>query len=332
MVTRRLLLAAMATTAIAASLPVSAYAENRKISLQLAWLPDNGTAGEFTALEKGYFAEKGLDVVILAGGPGANPVQETLSGVAEISIAYAPALMYAADKSLPIKTFAAALQVAPLSFYTLGEAGIESVADWKGKRVAAAQSAAAQIKALLHHAGLEWEDVEFLTGQIPALLVGQTDVVAAWPTNLTELAPLFAHPGGYNMQRIFDNGLEFQSNYYIAKTETIANDADMLAAFLEAVDMGWNYAADHPEEAISFVAKHNQALNQADEVAALKTALEGGFIYNGDTAELGFGNIDSERWQRTLDLYAEIGEVRADLTAEDVFDGSILELADRTKR
>lgn len=332
MVTRRQIMAALASSVIVASLPVPAFAENRKVTLQLAWLPDNGSVGEITALEKGYFAEKGLDVEILPGGPGANTIQETLSGVADIAVTYAPPLMYAADKSLPIKTFAAALQVAPLSFFSLGESEITSVADWKGKNVASDQAAAAQVKALLHHAGLSWEDVEFEVGRIPALMQGQADIVSAWPTNLTELAPVFAHAGGYNMQRIFDNGLEFQSNYYIATTATIDSDPEMLAAFLEAVDMGWDYAADHPEEAMSLVAKHNEALNQANEIAAFETALAGGFIYNEDTVEFGFGNIDAERWQRTLDLYAEIGEIRADLTAEDVFDASILALADRTKR
>lgn len=332
MITRRLLVAAMAATALTTVMPAAVHAENTQLKLQLAWLPDNGAAGEITALEKGFFAEKGLDVVILPGGPGANTIQETLSGVADIAITYAPSLMYAADKSLPVKTFAAAFQLAPLSFFSLGEAGIESVSDWKGRKVAAAQGAAAQVKALLHHAGLSWEDIEFQAGQVPALLLGQADIVAAWPTNLTELAPLFEREGGYNMQRIFDNGLEFQSNYYIATTQTLADDPEMLAAFLEAVDLGWSYAADHPEEAISYVFKHNQALNQDDEVAALKVALEGGFIYNEDTATHGFGNIDAERWQRTLDLYAEIGEITPELTANDVFDPSILALAQRTKR
>ena len=338
MTTRRNVLTSVASfvlvsmTVAATLVPGAALAENRKIKLQLAWLADNGSAGEVTALKMGYFAEKGLDVEILPGGPGSNTVQETVSGTADIAISYAPPLMYAANRHIPVKSFAASFQVAPLTFWSLGETDITSVSDWKGKTVAAGKGASAQIKALLHNVGLGMDDITFIDGRIPALMLGQADVAAAWPTNLTELQPLFAHPGGYNAQRIFDSGLEFQSNYYIAKIETIENDSDMLIAFLEAVDKGWSYAADHPEEAISYVAEMNEALNQANEVEALKVSLDGGFIYNDETLEYGFGNVDPDRWQRTLDLFAAIGEIDDSLTADDVLDNRVLDAAMRTKR
>lgn len=334
MISRRFLLTTVGMLGIAAAIPAalsSAFAEDKQVKLQLAWLYNAAAAGEIVALKNGYFAEKGLDVEIMPGGPGSNTVQETLSGVAQISVTYAPEVMYAANQGLPIKTFGAAFQKAPLTFYSLGEANIKSVADWKGKRIGAGQGATAQVKAVLEHNGLKFEDIIFIQAQVPGLLQGQVDVVAAWPTNVAQNAPILSHAGGYNTQSIWDNGLQFQSNYYIARQDTIEGDSDMLTKFLEACDKGWAYAADHPEEAIDMVASMSSAIEKGKELASLKVIV-GDFIYTDETREHGFANVSKDRWNATLQVYAKIGEVRPELGADDVFDDRILRAAQRTKR
>ncbi|BCH20486.1 hypothetical protein MesoLjLc_02710 [Mesorhizobium sp. L-8-10] len=334
MISRRSFLAAAATLAVTAGalgFAGPASAQEKQVKLQLAWLYNAASAGEIVALKKGYFAEKGLDVEILPGGPNSNTVQETLSGVAQIATTYAPEIMYAANQGLPIRTFGAAFQKAPLTFYSLAESNIKSVADWKGKRVGAGQNAMAQVKAVLDHSGLKFEDITFIQAQVPGLLQDQVDVVASWPTNVAQNAPIIQHPGGYNTQSIWDNGLQFQSNYYIARADLIAADSDMLVKFLEACDKGWAYAADHPEEAVDMVASMSSAIEKDKELASLKVIVKD-FIYSDDTREHGFGNISKDRWDTTLQTYAKIGEVKPDLTADSVFDDRILKAAQRTKR
>jgi NitT/TauT family transport system substrate-binding protein len=334
MTTRRSLLATglMMLAGVLALPTHDAAAANRKVRLQLAWLPNSAEAGEIVALKKGYFADVGLDVQILPGGPGSNPIQETLAGVADIGIAYAPQIMYAANKGLPIKTFAASFQKAPLTFYSLGQSNIKSIKDWKGKRVGAGQDAEAQVKAILDFNGMKMDDITFVQAQPPALMQGQVDVVASWPTNLAQIQPITSNPGGYNTQSIWDNGLQFQSNYYVATTTTLANDTDMLVKFIEAADKGWAYAANHPEEAGKLIATMSSGLDAKKEEASLRVTLDQGFIYNDETKKNGFGNIEPDRWQRTLDLYAKIGEIKNGMTAANVFDDRVLKSSTRTKR
>jgi NitT/TauT family transport system substrate-binding protein len=318
-----------AAVAFAASGPVSA--QSTEFTVQLAWLPNAATAGEIVALRNGYFEEAGLDVTLLPGGPGANPIQELLSGTAEVSLGYAPQIMYAAERGLPVTSFAASFQKAPLSFVSLGESNITSVSDWTGKRVGAAQSAIPQIKAVLHHNNMAFEDITFVQAQVPALLQGQVDVVATWPTNVAQNKPIIDHPGGSNDQAIWDNGLQFQSNYYIARKETIANAPDQLAAFLEAVDRGWAFAVDNPEETVEILVSYAPALEADKELASLQVIVDS-YIYSDETAAHGFGHISTDRWQQTLDTYVAIGEIGSDVTAEDVFDASVLEATNRTHR
>lgn len=335
MTTRRHLLNAATALAVTVSFGLAAGpadAQTRKIRLQLAWFATAASAGEIVALKNGYFAEAGLEVEIIPGGPGTSAVQETLAGVADIAVAYAPQIMYAANQGLPIKSFAASFQTAPLTFYSLAEKGITSVKDWKGRTIGAGPDARAQIMAVLDYHGMKLEDITYVQAQPPALMQGQVDVVASWPTNVAQNKPITSHPGGYNTQSIWDNGLEFQSNYYIAQTSMIENETEMLVKFLEAVDKGWSFAADNPEKAVEMVVSMAPGLDGPLEVATLKVVFEGGYIYNDDTRAHGFGNIDADRWQRTLDTYARIGEIKSGLSAADVFDARVLVAAKRTKR
>lgn len=267
----------------------------------------------------------------MPGGPSTNPIQEALSGVAQISVGYAPEIMYAANQGLPIKSFAATFQRAPLTFYSLGEANIRSIRDWKGKRIGASQASIPQIKAVLHLKGMKFDDIKFVQAQVPALLQGQVDAVGSWPTNVAVNAPIVSRPGGYNTQSVWDNGLQFQSNYYMAPDRTIRNDSETLVRFLEAADKGWAYAADYPEDAINLVVSVSSALNKDQELASLKIITRD-FIYTDATRESGFGTVSKERWNATVKSYADIGEIKRGLSADDVFDDRILKGARRTRR
>ena len=306
-------------------------AEAEDFTIQLSWLPNASNAGEIIALKKGFFEEAGLDVTILPGGPSANAIQEVLSGTAEVAIGYAPQIMYAVERGLPIMSFGASFQKAPLTFYSLAEKEISSVADWKGQRVGASQSAEPQLKVLLNNVGLALSDITFVQAQVPALLQDQVDVVATWATNVAANQPVLDHPGGYNEQSIWDNGLQFQSNYFITRKDMMSKQSDALKAFVAAADKGWAWVADNQDAAVDLLTEFAPALDKAKEKASLAVIIED-YIYTGETAEHGFGYVSPNRWQETLDRYAALGEIKDSLTAADVHDGSILEAVDRTKR
>ena len=330
-VRRTILKGIAACYAASALLGSSAAVQSEPLSVQLSWLVDAGSIGEVVALQKGYFADRGLDVELLPGGPTANAIQELLGGTVDIAVGYAPQIMYAANNKLPIISFAATFQKAPLTFFSLGEKNIMSIKDWKGMRIGSAQSALPQVIAILDYNGLSLEDITFVQAQVPALLQDQVDVVGAWPTNTAALEPVTSNPGGYNTQSIWDNGLQFQSNYLIATKPTLDEKADLLAAYLEAVDAGWSFAADNPGEAIDILVAYAPALNPEKERAALDVMVSE-YVFTDETMEYGFGNVSSERWQQTLDTYIAIGEIDSSMTHADVFDSRILDSVETTKR
>ena len=63
------------------------------VKLQLKWKHQFQFAGYYAAIEKGYYAEEGLDVTLLEGKPGGNEIEEVLSGRANFGVGMADVLL-----------------------------------------------------------------------------------------------------------------------------------------------------------------------------------------------------------------------------------------------
>ncbi|MFB0935336.1 MAG: ABC transporter substrate-binding protein, partial [Propionivibrio sp.] len=63
------------------------------VNLQLWWKHQFQFAGYYAALEKGYYRDAGLDVLIHEGTPGKAPVDEVLAGRAEYGAANSEVLL-----------------------------------------------------------------------------------------------------------------------------------------------------------------------------------------------------------------------------------------------
>ena len=145
------------------------------------------------------------------------------------------------------------------------------------------------------------------------------------------MAPIRALPDCCNSQAIYDNGLPLQSNFYMVRKETLENDQEMLVSFFEAVQKGWEFATDNPEKTIEILIDYLPALKVDEQLNSL-TATTSGYMYSDDTAKFGWGHISKERWQEVIDVYVSIGELKSSLSADDMFNDSILKAANRTKR
>ena len=76
------------------------------IKTRLLWLNQAQFAGIYSAKEAGLYQNKGLDVSIVSGGPGINPVRMVASGSEDIGIASASDIVLAREKGVPVRSLA----------------------------------------------------------------------------------------------------------------------------------------------------------------------------------------------------------------------------------
>ena len=337
-ITRRALLKTGAAAAGALAMPalvssrVLAQSGTRTINMQLGWLGGGNQLGEVAAKHLGYFAEEGLEFAIQAGGPSIDGVAIVASGRYEIGqVSSSPSLMLAASQGIPVKAIAVSAQQHPYAFFSLPANPIRTPQDMVGKKIGIQATGKVLLDALLKKAGIAESDVEvvIIGADMTPVLTGQVHAVTGWMTNTTAISVLGED---HIAMKLWDHGVQLYGNPYYATSDTIENDAEMLAGFLRAAGKGWEYAKANPADAVDLLLKEFPNLVRDDEIAAAEVMLA--HIFTPATAAGGWGTMDPAVWEAQIALYDELDQFSAGApTLDSVISMAALEAtaADRPK-
>lgn len=130
---RRHFLSAGAGAATLPFLPRAARAAT-PFTMQSAWINDAEFAGYFIGIDQGYYAEEGLDLTYLPGGPDVIPESSIIAGRADLSLTTPDTTIKAiVDQGAPFKIIGAQYQKNPIGIVSLAKAPIRTPADMVGK-------------------------------------------------------------------------------------------------------------------------------------------------------------------------------------------------------
>jgi putative hydroxymethylpyrimidine transport system substrate-binding protein len=204
--------------------------------------------------KRGYFADQGLEVEIIAPADPNDPPKLVAAGRADIAISYQPQLHIQKDQGLPL-TRIGTLVATPLNaLVTLADGPVDSVADLAGRKVGFSVGGFedALLRAMLAKHGVSEDAVELVNVNFaltPALLSGQVDgVIGAFRNFELNQLELEGQPG-----RAFypeEEGVPvYDELIFIANAETLEDDR--LPRFLDAVEAGVLYLINHPDESFA---------------------------------------------------------------------------------
>lgn len=325
-------MSALATTGTLMSVGKATAAGTYEVTMQLGWLASNGILGEIAADELGYYADEGLSLKIIAGGPNIDGVASVASGRANLgSISSSPSLMLARAAGVPIKCIAAGFQQHPFTYFSLKSNPVKTPQDLIGKKIATNGTARILLRALLAKNNISEEDVEVIVSgsDMGVLMTGQADVVTGWNTNTNALSVL-----GDQRQdmTLWDAGIQLYANPFYVTDATLAEHRDKVEAMIRVSAKGWGWVHDNPIQAVELLVERypNMDIEAEKEAVDLITA----FSFNDKTAQGGWGTMNAENWQAQIDIYDLLGQFEGDAPkVEELVDFSILEAtaADRPK-
>lgn len=219
----------------------------------------------YVAVEKGFFAEEGLNVEIVdtvAGG--ATAVQMVASGDVQGGLLSTMALINAVNTGLPVlgvTDIQSAFEEAPLEeFYVRADSGINSIEDLKGKKIAINL-----VKSSFHYtwlmalenAGMSADDVTFVNlsfdQQEAALMRGDVDAIGLMQPyspsarNNPELKQLYTAVDAFGERQfceIFINSVWAENN---------VEDAE---AFVSGIVKATKWIKDNQQEAKEIISKY----------------------------------------------------------------------------
>jgi len=294
-----------------------------EITLQLSWIFNEEFAGEYFADSKGYYEEAGFSAVNMVPGPetGVTPL---LSGSADIALSDSVAIGSAvAEQDAPLKIIGATFQANPFTILSLADGGnIATPEDMIGKRIGVQDSNTTLFNALLAANDIDPSEVEIVPVQYdPAPLVnGEVDGFVAYITN-EAISVEMAGLATTNLP-FAENGLPFVAETVTTTDQMIAENRELLKAFLVAEIKGWTDAVNDPQGGADLaldVYGTDLDLDPAKTLAGSEA--QNALVVSAETEANGLFTISEDLQKLTVESLAGAG---IDLEASDLFDLSLL--------
>lgn len=299
------------------------------MSLQLGWFANAQMAGEFAAIGKGYFKDAGVDVRIVPGGPSIDPVGVVASGSVPIgNVASIGVLVVGRSRGVPLKAFGAAFQRHPFAFFFLRGSGIKTPADFAGKTIGIQGTARPLLDAVLakYKVPREKVNVIIIGGTTTPLLTGQADVVTGWVINYAQNLPI---QGRADHFLLWDLGIRQYAYTYFTTDQVYNTRKDVLVRYLSAAAKGWQYAKEHPEEAVDFVMRATSGLDRDMEMPTWKISIP--YMSSIVTKQYGWGYMDPEIWKALSTTYHSLDQMPRLVQPEEIMTNEIV-LAAKTPK
>jgi NitT/TauT family transport system substrate-binding protein len=165
-----------------------------KVIFLIDWLPAGDKAVPYLGVQKGLFAEEGLDVTIQSGRGSSDVVTKLGTGAADIGTGGIAALLLArAQTTVPVKAVMSIYTMQPDAIFTTEDSGISTLKDVAGKNIATATFSSSNVSwpLVLRANGIDPAKVDLLKADpgalAPMLAAGKVAGTINWVT----VAPAF---------------------------------------------------------------------------------------------------------------------------------------------
>lgn len=273
---------------------------SEEITFVLDWTPNTNHTGLYVAIEKGYFAEAGIDVkVVQPPEDGAEVLVG--SGKAQFGVSFqdyiAPGLI--GDDPLPITAVAAIIQHNTSGIVSRAGEGMDTPKGLEGHKYATWDLPVekATLAQVMKADGGDFSKVELIpstvTDEVSALQSKSVDAIwifYAWAGIACEVAQLDIDYFAFaDIDPVFD----FYSPVVIANNDYLEKNPETAKAFLAALSQGYEYAIEHPQDAADILMKAAPELksNEALVYASQEYLAD---QYQADAAY--WGQFDADRW------------------------------------
>jgi NitT/TauT family transport system substrate-binding protein len=234
----------------------------KNVSLQLQWITQAQFAGYYVALDKGWYREEGLNLIIKPGGPEIDPVEQVDSGASDFGTAFLSDLTVNIQKGRSVLSIAQIQQMNGLLLIAKKSSGIRRPGDLAGKRIGIwGSNWEAQLNALLARERIAKKDVTILPQgfDMKPFINGEIDVASAMIYNeYHQVLESGIKPEDINIIEYSLYGLGFPGDTLFTRWGLSVDDPRLCLKMLRASLRGWQYAVENPKEAVSIVLKYDK--------------------------------------------------------------------------
>ncbi|PVA09275.1 ABC transporter ATP-binding protein [Pelagivirga sediminicola] len=234
---------------IAALLIAGPAAAQDRMTVVLDWFINPNHGPIVIAQERGYFADEGLEVEMIAPADASAPPKMVAAGQVDLALSYQPQLHLQVAEGLPLIRVGT-LIASPLNcLLVLKDGPVASVADLKGRKIgySVAGVEEALLAAILSAHDIALDEVEMINVNWslgPSVMSGQVDaVIGAYRNFELNQMEIEGVPGTcFYLEEV---GVpSYDELIYVANPETM--DSARIARFMRATEKATQYIVNHP--------------------------------------------------------------------------------------
>ncbi len=299
---------------ILSALPFLNASNLQKTSVQLMWFDQFQFAGFYTAIEKGFYKEVGLEVELKKYNDS-NVLDEVINKKSDFGIGSSSLI---ADKSngKDIVLLGSIFQSSPLILLTLKNSDINYIEDIKNKKIMITkeQQDFATFKSMIISKGINTSNLQFLehSFNIDDLINKKTDLMLAYITN----EPFLLKEKGYE-SRVFkpkDYGFDFYEDIIFTTKEFALNNPKLVKDFYKATIKGWEYAFNNIDEIAKLIHEKYNSQNKSLESFIFEANEMKKLAFDKDGK---IGTITQEKINLIINTYRVMGLIKNEINSED---------------
>lgn len=285
------------------------HAALRDVSFATDWKAQAEHGGFYQAIAKGFYADAGLNVTLLQGGPGINVPQLLVTNTIDFGIgsnSFIPINMVAAGA--PGKAVMAVFQKDPQVLITHPREDIQGIADMKGRPIMISDAAISSFWVWLR-AEFGFEDVQIrkYSYNLAPFIVDKNAIQQGY---LSAEPFLIKKEGGFDPQvyLLSDAGYPSYATMVLARTEMILAEPDVVQAFVDATIRGWyDYLYGDPTPGNKLIQRDNPEVDDDTLAQAIAKMKSYGLADSGEALKNGIGAMSHAQWSRFYTVMAGEG-------------------------
>ena len=295
----------------------------REVNVVLDWYPNAIHTFLYTAIERGYYEEEGLDVQIRFPSNANDALSMVAAGKAEIGMYYQQDLIQAvANQKAPIRSVGAIVQ-SPLSIIlSLKDKNITNPKDMVGKTIGYGGTVLSEslVKCMMESVGADASDVKMVDvgfDLMSSMTTGNVDATIGCLVN-HEVPQMEEEGFELNYFPVSGYGIpNYYEEVFLTNNKLLEEEPEVVAGFLRASKKGFDDFKADPDGCLAILMNNqneaNFPLTQSVEEQSCKTLLP-----LMETADAEFLSQTEECWQENIDWMLENGLIDQSVDVADV--------------
>ncbi|MGC9333914.1 MAG: ABC transporter substrate-binding protein [Anaerolineae bacterium] len=299
------------------------------MTLAMGFIPNIQFAPFYVAVEKGYFAEEGIEVEFDYGWE-TDLLKLVGGGELQFAIASGDQVILARSQGLPVVYAMNWYRRFPVCIVSLKAVGIQQPSDLAGRVVGTPATYGASYigwRALLDAVGIQEAEVDLVSigyTQVAALTEGQVDAAVCYAMN----EPVQLRVAGEAIDIIYvSDYMNLVSNGLITNEVTAAEQPELVEALVRAVLRGLVATLESPDEAFEIAREYVPELASDADTEAVNRAIltESLEFWWAPAGELGYSN--EADWRASQQIMIKMGLLAAESDVTQMFTNRFVQAA-----